>query len=202
MGIIPSSKNSSSQQRAWLNIDMQSFSNIIQTIDMILLEGVVQSRCRHMTQHLVATLFKSRLYQVCKSHVTSIMHHDTWGIMQVAFQIIILSTNLVVSRRWAGRSSFSKSQPRIILLSRSLGATHCPSSLYNQICKSPCSLLHNDSALGGYTNWSVMSIRQLQVPGCCRQDNLILGATYVDHWTYDWWLRRTTCISSNLQHLY
>jgi hypothetical protein len=75
------------------------------------------------TRHLGATLFKSRLHQVWKSHVTASMHHGTWGLMQVAFQIIILSTNPVVSRRWAGLSSFSKSQPSLILLSQHLRAT-------------------------------------------------------------------------------
>ena len=36
--------------------------------------------------------------------------------------------------------------------------------------------MHNDPALGGYTVEVFMSIRQLQVPGCCKHDNPALGA--------------------------
>ena len=37
------------------------------------------------TRHLGATLFKSRLHQIYKSHVTASMHHGTWGLMQRQF---------------------------------------------------------------------------------------------------------------------
>ena len=59
----------------------EAFSNIIQTEDMIYfaMEGIVPSRCRLMTRHLGATLFKLILHQICKSHVTASMHHGTWG---------------------------------------------------------------------------------------------------------------------------
>ena len=33
--------------------------------------------------------------------------------------------------------------------------------------------MHNDPALGGYTDWSFY--KQLQVPGCCKHDNPALG---------------------------
>ena len=49
------------------------------------MEGIVPSRCRLTTRHLGATLFKLRLYQICKSHVAASMHHDTWGLMQSHF---------------------------------------------------------------------------------------------------------------------
>ena len=67
---------------------------------------IVPSRRRQTTRHLGATLFKSSLYQVCKSHVAASTHHDAWGLMQVAFQIITWSTDPVVLRRWAGLSIF------------------------------------------------------------------------------------------------
>ena len=49
------------------------------------MEGIVPSRCRLTTRHLGATLFKLRLHQMCKSHVTASMHHGTWGLMQSYF---------------------------------------------------------------------------------------------------------------------
>ena len=55
---------------------------IILSKDMIYstMKGIVLSRCRLTTRHLGATLFKLRLYQICKSHVAASMHHDTWGL--------------------------------------------------------------------------------------------------------------------------
>ena len=54
------------------------------------IEGIVPSRCRLTTRHLGATLFELGLYQICKSHVTAIMHHGTWGLMQSHFLITLL----------------------------------------------------------------------------------------------------------------
>ena len=56
---------------------------IILLMDMIYstMEGIVPSRCRLMTRHLGATLFKLRLHQICKFHVTASMHPGTWGLM-------------------------------------------------------------------------------------------------------------------------
>ena len=51
------------------------------------MEGIVLSRCRLTTRHLGATLFKLRLHQICKSHVTASMHHGTWGQMQSHFYL-------------------------------------------------------------------------------------------------------------------
>ena len=60
---------------------------IILSMDMIYftIEGIVPSCCRLTTRHLGATLFKLRSHQICKSHVTASMHHDTWGLMQSHF---------------------------------------------------------------------------------------------------------------------
>ena len=49
------------------------------------MKGIVRSCCRLTTRHLRATLFKSRLHRIHKSHVTASMHHDTWGLMQSHF---------------------------------------------------------------------------------------------------------------------
>ena len=71
------------------------------------MEGIVPSRCRLTTRHLGATLFKLRLYQICKSHVTASMHHDTWGLMQSHFFGLI------------------EDPTHHIIMSRPLGATNC-----------------------------------------------------------------------------
>ena len=70
---------------------------IILSMDMIYstVEGIVPSCCRLTTRHLGATLFKLRLYQICKSHVAASMHHDTWGLMQSNFLLILLKTRLI-----------------------------------------------------------------------------------------------------------
>ena len=63
---------------------------IILSMDMIYstMKGIVPSRCRLTTRHLGATLFKLRLHQICKSHVTASMHHGTWGLMQSHFLLL------------------------------------------------------------------------------------------------------------------
>ena len=70
---------------------------IILSMDMIYstMEGIVPSRCRLTTRHLGATLFKLRLHQICKSHVTASMHHGTWGLMQSHFLLTLLKTRLI-----------------------------------------------------------------------------------------------------------
>ena len=70
---------------------------IILSMDMIYctMEGVVPSHCRLTTRHLGATLFKLRLHQICKSHVTASMHHGTWGLMQSHFLLTLLKTRLI-----------------------------------------------------------------------------------------------------------
>ena len=83
---------------------------IILSIDMIFstIEGIVPSCCRLTTRHLGATLFKLRLHQIHKSYVAASMHHDTWGLMQSNFLLILL-----------------KDPTHHIIMSRPLGATNC-----------------------------------------------------------------------------
>ena len=70
---------------------------IILSMGMIysIMEGIVPSRCRLTTRHLGATLFKLRLYQICKPHVAARMHQDTWALMQSNFLLILLKTRLI-----------------------------------------------------------------------------------------------------------
>ena len=83
---------------------------IILSKDMIYstMEGIVPSRCRLTTRHLGATLFKLRLYQICKSHVAASMHHDTWGLMQSHFVAHLI-----------------EDPTHHMVMSRPLGATNC-----------------------------------------------------------------------------
>ena len=103
-------------QHGWISIVIKVFKSrfcamaIILSMDMIYftIEGIVLSCCRLTTRHLGAILFKSRLYQICKSHVTAGMHHGTWGLMQSHFL-----------------AHFIEDPTHHIVMSRPLGATNC-----------------------------------------------------------------------------
>ena len=68
-----------------------------------------------------------------------------------------------------------KSQLSIILLSRPLGVTHRCSNLHDHIYKVPAHYCIMTRPLGATLVEVFMSIRQLQVPGCCKHDNPALG---------------------------
>ena len=70
---------------------------------------------------------------------------------------------------------YIKSQLSIILLSWPLGATCCCSSLHGYIYKVPAHYCIMSRPLGATLVEVFMSIRQLQVLGCCKHDNLELG---------------------------
>ena len=70
---------------------------------------------------------------------------------------------------------YTKSQLNIILLSRPLGATHCCSNLHVHIYKVPAHYCIMTRPFGATLVEVFMSIRQLQVPGCCKHDNPALG---------------------------
>ena len=70
---------------------------------------------------------------------------------------------------------YIKSQLNIILLSRPLGATRYCSSQHDYIYKVPAHYCIMTRPLGATLVEVFMSIRQLQVPGCCKHDNPTLG---------------------------
>ena len=72
-----------------------------------------------------------------------------------------------------------KSQLNIILLSRPLGATHHCSNLHDYTYKVPAHYCIMTRPLGATLVEVFMSIRQLQVPGCCKHDNPTLGGYIV-----------------------
>ena len=72
-----------------------------------------------------------------------------------------------------------KSQLNIILLSRPLGATHHCSNLHDYTYKVPAHYCIMTRLLGATLVEVFMSIRQLQVPGCCKHDNPALGGYIV-----------------------
>ena len=167
-------------------------------------EGIVPSRCRLTTRHLGATLFKLRLHQMCKSHVTANMHHGTWGLMQSYF---------FGSTYWRPDSSHSKwaalrgyqlllskiqgTQALIHYIERStiqlveykaLNLVDVGSSpmvelhhmklfsmKHDHIYKVPTHYCIMTRPLGDTLVEVFMSIRQFQVPGCCKHDNPVLG---------------------------
>ena len=74
---------------------------------------------------------------------------------------------------------YIKSQLNIILLSRPLGATHHCSNLHDYTYKVPAHYCITTGPLGVTLVKVFMSIRQLQVPGCCKHDNPTLGGYIV-----------------------
>lgn len=125
-----------------------SAMDIILLIDIIysIMEEIVPSRCRLMTRHLGAILFKLRLHQMCKSHVAASMHHNTWGLMQSHFYWPY----------WRPDSSYHN-EP-------ALGGYTLLFKYTWSYLQSPCPLLHNDPALGGYTGWSFYEHKAISSP--------------------------------------
>ena len=74
---------------------------------------------------------------------------------------------------------YIKSQLNIILLSRPLGATHHCSNLHDYTYKVPAHYCIMTRPLGATLVEVFMSIRKLQVPGCCKHDNPALGGYIV-----------------------
>ena len=72
---------------------------------------------------------------------------------------------------------YIKSQLNIILLSRSLGATHHCSNLHDYIYRVPAHYCINDPALGGYIIWSVQF---LLVTGMNNMDFFLSGSIYIE----------------------
>ena len=70
---------------------------------------------------------------------------------------------------------YIKYRHNIILLSRPLGATHHCSNLHDYTYKVPAHYCIMTRLLGATLVEVFMSIRQLQVPSCCKHDNPTLG---------------------------
>ena len=80
---------------------------------------------------------------------------------------------------------YTKSQLSIILLSRPFGATNCSCQKFKftwLYLRSPCSLLHNDPALGGYTGWSF------------HEHKAITSPRLLQAWQPDTWGLQVICI--------
>ena len=80
---------------------------------------------------------------------------------------------------------YIKSQLNIILLRRTLGATRCCSSLHDHIYKVPAHYCIMTRPLGATLVEIFMSIRKLQVPGCCKHDNPTLGGYICGIFSFD-----------------
>ena len=80
---------------------------------------------------------------------------------------------------------YIKSQLSIVLLNQPLGATRCCSSLHDHIYKVPAHYCIMTRPLGATLVEVFMSIRQLQVPGCCKHDNPALGGYIYGIFSFD-----------------
>ena len=90
-----------------------------------------------------------------------------------------------------------------IVMSRPLGATNCSCQQFKSTwsyLQSPCSLLHNDPALGGYTGWSFYEHKAITSPRLLQAWQP--GTWGLHIWSIQFiWLRWTNRISSRLKHL-
>src|SRR3954463_10540229 len=78
-----------------------------------------------------------------------------------------------------------KSQLSIILLSRPLEVTRRCSSLHDHIYKVPAHYCIMTMPLGATLVEVFMSIRQIQVLGCCKHDNPALGGYICGIFSFD-----------------
>ena len=103
--------------------------------------------------------------------IAQLVEHKTLNLVDVGSSpmVEITSYDVIINEL------YTKSQLSNILLSRPLGATRCCSSLHDNIYKVPAHYCIMTRPLGATLVQVFMSIRQLQVPGCCRHDNLTLG---------------------------
>ena len=172
------------------------------------MEGIVPSRCRLTTRHLGATLFKLRLYQICKFHVATSMHHDTWGLMKSHFywpywrpdsshcnEPALGVTNCLIPLYIEGSTTQLVKHKAFNLVdvgSSPMMRFTSYDVLYKEVyIKSQLNIILLSRPLGATLVEIFMSIRQLQVPGCCKHDNPALGG-------YRWYTNKGG-ITSNSQ---
>ena len=103
--------------------------------------------------------------------IAQLVKHKALNLVDVGSSpmVEITSYTVIINK------SYTKSQLGNILLTRPLGATRCWSILHDHIYKVPAHYCIMTRPLGATLVEVFMSIRQLQVPGCCKHDNPALG---------------------------
>ena len=125
--------------------------------------GATNCSCQQFKVHKFSSIIEGSTAQLVKHKALNLVDVGSRPMMGVTLYDVLF------------KEVYIKSQLNIILLSRPLGATHCCSSLYDHIYKVPAHYCIMTRPLGATLVEVFISIRQLQVLGCCRQDNPVLG---------------------------
>ena len=125
--------------------------------------GATNFSCQQFKVHKFSSIIEGSIAQLVKHKALNLVDVGSSPVVEItSYDVIINEVSI-------------KSQLSIILLSRPLGATSCCSSLHNHIYKVPAHYCIMTRPLGARLVEVFMSIRQLQVPGCCKHDNPALG---------------------------
>ena len=114
--------------------------------------GATNCSCQQFKVHRFSSIIEGSTAQLVKHKALNLVDVGSSPMMGVTSYDVIFN------------EVYIKSQLNIILLSRPLGATHCCSKFTRLYLQSPCSLLHNDPALGGYTGWSFYEHKAITSP--------------------------------------
>ena len=121
---------------------------------------------------LLSTVEGTKLFiHYIEESTAQLVKHKALNLVDVGSSPMVEITSYAVIIN----ESYTKSQLGNILLTRPLGATHCWASLHDYIYKVPAHYCIMTRPLGATLVEVFMSIRQLQVPGCCKHDNPALG---------------------------
>ena len=115
--------------------------------------------------------FKVQSFHYIEGSTAQLVKHKALNLVDVGSSPMMEVTSYDV----LFKEVYIKSQLNIILLSRPLGATHHCSNLHDYTYKVPAHYCIMTRPLGATLVEVFMSIRQLQVPGCCKHDNPALG---------------------------
>ena len=125
--------------------------------------GATNCSCQQLEVQSFFHYIEGSTAQLVKHKALNLVDIDSSPMMRVtSYDVIFIEV-------------YIKSQLNIILLSRALGATCCCSSLHDHIYKVPGHYCIMTRPLEATLVEVFMSIRQLQVPGCCKHDNPTLG---------------------------
>ena len=152
--------------------------------------GATNCSCQQFKVHKFSSIIEGSTAQLVKHKALNLVDVGSCPMMGVTLYDVLF------------KEVYIKYQLNIILLSRPLGATGCCSNLHDHIYTVLAHYCIITRPLEATLVEVFMSIRQLQVPGCCKHDNPALGGYICGILSSNWWLRWTTWIYSSLWHSY